>query len=80
MPRSSSASTRVTALNHQVSSGAIPEDVIDNDIDPELSEEEAHWEYGVRVADWLCLQVAGLGQGAGAGAGVDSECVVPQRE
>ena len=26
----------------QVSSGSIPEDVIDNDIDPELTEEQAH--------------------------------------
>ena len=29
-------------MNTKVSSGPIPEDVIDNDIDPELTEEEAH--------------------------------------
>lgn len=29
-------------INSQVSSGSIPEDVIDNDIDPELTEAEAH--------------------------------------
>ena len=29
-------------VNAQVSSGSIPEDVIDNDIDPELTEEQAH--------------------------------------
>ena len=29
-------------INPQVSSGSIPEDVIDNDIDPELTEAEAH--------------------------------------
>ena len=33
----------VPGVNHaQVSSGPMPEDVIDNDIDPELSEEDAH--------------------------------------
>jgi len=52
----------VPGANHaQVSSGSIPEDVIDNDIDPELTEAEAHQEYGVRVADWICLQALELG-------------------
>ena len=32
----------VRMINTKVSSGSIPEDVIDNDIDPELTEEEAH--------------------------------------
>merc|ERR1711962_351925 len=52
----------VPGANHaQVSSGSIPEDVIDNDIDPELTEKQAHQEYGVRVADWICLQALELG-------------------
>jgi len=52
----------VPGANHaQVSSGPIPEDVIDNDIDPELTEEEAHQGYAVRVADWICLQALELG-------------------
>ena len=37
--------------------GGIPEDVIDNDIDPEMSDAEAHGQYGVRVGDWITLQV-----------------------
>ena len=29
--------------------------MVDNDIDAELSEEEAHHTYGLRVADWLSI-------------------------
>jgi len=49
----------VPQVNHgQVSSGEMPESVVDNDIDAELTEEEAHMNYGVRVADWLVLNTA----------------------
>ena len=34
---------------------------MDNDIDAEISEEEAHANYGVRVADWLALNALHLG-------------------
>lgn len=46
----------VPQVNHgQVASGTMPESVVDNDIDGELTEEEAHRNYAVRVADWLVL-------------------------
>ena len=34
---------------------------MDNDIDGELSEEEAHDNYGLRVADWLSINALSLG-------------------
>ena len=49
-------------VNHaQVASGEVEQGVIDNDIDAELTEEEAHDIYGVRVADWLALNALHLG-------------------
>jgi len=46
----------VPQVNHgQVASGEVPESVIENDIDAELSESDAHKNYAVRVADWLNL-------------------------
>ena len=52
----------VPQVNHaQVASGEVEQGVIDNDIDAELSEEEAHDNYGVRVADWLALNALHLG-------------------
>ena len=49
-------------VNHaQVASGEVDQGVIDNDIDPELPEEEAHALYGARVADWLALAALQLG-------------------
>ncbi|XP_023342042.1 uncharacterized protein LOC111711823 isoform X2 [Eurytemora carolleeae] len=46
----------VPQVNHgQVASGELPDGVITDDIDPELSEEEAHTNYAVRVSDWLIL-------------------------
>ena len=36
-------------MNHgQVASGEVPESVVDNDIDAELSEEDAHANYAIR--------------------------------
>lgn len=49
--------------------GGIPEDVIDNDIDPEVSDAEAHGQYGVRVGDWIALQVIHLAKLTCAPAG-----------
>jgi len=52
----------VPQVNHaQVASGEIDEGVIDNDIDPELTEDEAHQMYGERLADWLVLNALHLG-------------------
>ena len=34
--------------------------MVDNDIDGELTEEEAHHHYGVRVADWLSINALHL--------------------
>ena len=34
--------------------------MVDNDIDGELTEEEAHHQYGVRVADWLSINALHL--------------------
>ena len=34
--------------------------MVDNDIDGELTEEEAHHNYGVRVADWLSINALHL--------------------
>ena len=34
--------------------------MVDNDIDGELTEEEAHDNYGVRVADWLSINALHL--------------------
>ena len=49
-------------MNHaQVASGEVDQGVIDNDIDPELTEDEAHQMYGQRVADWLTLNGLHLG-------------------
>ena len=44
-----------------MASGEVDQGVIDNDIDPELPEEEAHALYGARVADWLALAALQLG-------------------
>ena len=35
--------------------------MVDNDIDGELSETEAHDNYGLRVADWLSINALSLG-------------------
>jgi len=52
----------VPQVNHaQVASGEIDQGVIDNDIDPELSEYEAHQNYGQRLGDWLALNALHLG-------------------
>jgi len=52
----------VPQVNHaQVASGEIDQGVIDNDIDSELSEDEAHQMYGKRIADWLVLNALHLG-------------------
>ena len=49
-------------VNHaQVASGEVDQGVVDNDIDPEISEEEAHDNYGIRVADWLAINALHLG-------------------
>ena len=49
-------------VNHaQVASGEIDQGVIDNDIDAELTEGEAHQMYGQRLADWLVLNALHLG-------------------
>jgi len=46
----------VPQVNHgQVASGELPDSVIENDINPELSESDAHRNYAVRVSDWLQL-------------------------
>jgi len=46
----------VPQVNHgQVASGEVPESVVDNDIDAELTEAEAHANYAARVANWLTL-------------------------
>ena len=55
-----------------MASGEVDQGVIDNDIDPELPEAEAHALYGARVADWLALAALQLGvlsaeQAQGAG-------------
>ena len=34
--------------------------MVDNDIDAELTEEEAHHTYGLRVADWLSINALQL--------------------
>ena len=48
-------------VNHaQVASGEVDQGVVDNDIDAEISEEEAHNKYGIRVADWLALSALHL--------------------
>jgi len=48
----------VPQVNHaQVASGEVPASVVDNDIDGELAEENAHRNYAMRVADWLVMQV-----------------------
>ena len=48
-------------VNHaQVASGEVDQGVVDNDIDAEISEEEAHNNYGIRVADWLALSALHL--------------------
>merc|ERR1712106_651237 len=52
----------VPQVNHaQVASGEIDQGVIDNDIDAELTEDEAHHMYGERLADWLVLNALHLG-------------------
>jgi len=52
----------VPLVNHaQVASGEVSEEVMDNDIEAELSEEEAHAQYGQRVADWLTIVGESLG-------------------
>jgi len=52
----------VPQVNHaQVASGEVDQGVIDNDIDAELSEEEAHDNYGIRLADWLSINALHLG-------------------
>ena len=51
----------VPQVNHaQVASGEVEQSVVDNDIDGELTEEEAHDNYGVRVADWLSINALHL--------------------
>ena len=48
-------------MNHaQVASGEVDQGVVDNDIDAEITEEEAHNNYGIRVADWLALSALHL--------------------
>ena len=44
-----------------VASGEIDQGVIDNDIDAELSQAEAHAQYGARLADWLAINCHALG-------------------
>lgn len=65
LPSSIQALTKtimVPLVNHaQVASGEISEDVIDNDIDPEISNEEAHAMYGGRVAAWLAINTLQFG-------------------
>ena len=49
-------------VNHaQVASGEVEQSVVDNDIDSEISEEAAHENYAVRVADWLSINALPLG-------------------
>ena len=43
-----------------MASGSVEQSVVDNDIDGELTEEEAHHNYGVRVADWLSINALHL--------------------
>jgi len=65
--RALSKTVLVPGVNHaqvcsgEMINGGIPEDVIDNDIDPEVSDAEAHGQYGVRVGDWIALQALSLG-------------------
>ena len=52
----------VPQVNHaQVASGEVEQSVVDNDIDSEISEEAAHENYAVRVADWLSINALPLG-------------------
>ena len=49
-------------VNHaQVASGEVDQGVVDNDIDAEISEAEAHENYGTRISDWLSLNALHLG-------------------
>jgi len=64
LPGSVTAFTKtilVPQVNHaQVASGETNEEVVDNDIDPELTEEEAHEMYAQRMGDWLSLNALHL--------------------
>jgi len=59
--RSFTKTIMVPQVNHaQVASGEVDQGVVDNDIDAEISEEDAHNNYGIRVADWLALSALHL--------------------
>jgi len=53
----------VPQVNHgQVASGSVPDTVVENDIDAELSEEQAHRNYAIRAAAWLSLHRRSSGE------------------
>ena len=44
-----------------MASGEVDQGVIDNDIDAEIPEADAHENYGIRMSDWLSLNALHLG-------------------